>query len=483
MLKKTSIVDLWNKRIQDQLASGEMSEEEADFIRKDLQLDEGENPKKKKKSTSEEKPKTKKAKKPAFINQGLHNTSDKLAVKCDLKQELRRLYDKAVSDEPDLYDEIDIDKALNCDTLVEDENEDLESLIQQLCFNEYIPSDVEMEFVNTMLFSTKVLDNGAEIILFSMYGEMCENELSISQIASAIYFDGEQLRLFTPYEGNGVNTKYKVVLGGERFVLEDDYEEADNETIEYCASQGLGNPLEESVEIQINKDKIMEEINTVLCGKSTNSTKDNKDSSDSNSDFATKVTSKNYGYMKYTYLHRKAFSYYLDKYKDSLSKEEYDELTKRAKYHDLDKQTLYLTWEKDDASAYHNKTARHHLVKRCMKEGKLDKLNHIDILESIFDFECAGLTKPDKPLNAYDTVLKYYSDCQGVYMPYLKKLNMDRSYRAFDEFDLSVISSVEVTPKLILAEVKMYLNDKDKNVYTKLGDKCMSEEMYTEIMK
>jgi hypothetical protein len=118
---------------------------------------------------------------------------------------------------------------------------------------------------------------------------------------------------------------------------------------------------------------------------------------------------KNYDYMKYTYLHRKSLQYYIRKYSYLLTDKEIASLLERAKIHDLDKQTLYLTWDKKKASAYHKSTASHHTVKdRAISDNyTLTEQDRIDILESLFDFECSALTKPDKPLNAYDTVQKY----------------------------------------------------------------------------
>jgi hypothetical protein len=187
----------------------------------------------------------------------------------------------------------------------------------------------------------------------------------------------------------------------------------------------------------------------------------------------------NYGYMEYTYLHRKALVHYIEKHSSKLSPVEKAVLLERAKVHDLDKQTLYLTWNKEDASAFHKKTARHHLVKHFRD---LSYINKFDILESIFDFECAGLTKPDKPLNAYDTVMKYYPECADVYMPVLEKLGMVSSYKAYDVNDLVWLKSIEVNDEVILDEVRDYLCNNIENIYTILGVDCMPKKTYNELM-
>lgn len=176
---------------------------------------------------------------------------------------------------------------------------------------------------------------------------------------------------------------------------------------------------------------------------------------------------KNFEYCKYTYLHRKALIYYI-KTNKYLTKLEREELLKRAKIHDMDKLTLYLFWEKKEASAYHRKTATHHL-----KENTSDyEITELDYLECIFDCECAALTKTDKPLNANDTFKKWYPEYYDKFLPLLKRLHMNSSYCAITDDAINYINSFDITEDILLEEVAIYLAENETNIYTDLKEKC-----------
>ena len=69
--------------------------------------------------------------------------------------------------------------------------------------------------------------------------------------------------------------------------------------------------------------------------------------------------------------------------------------------HDLDKLFLYVLIRNDKkVQSIHRKWSKHHI-----NNGKSG-----DIESSIIDFECARITKPDKPLNARDTIIKFYPE-------------------------------------------------------------------------
>ena len=54
----------------------------------------------------------------------------------------------------------------------------------------------------------------------------------------------------------------------------------------------------------------------------------------------------------------------------------------------------------------------------------------------IIDWECARYTKPDKPLNAYDTLYKYYPQLEEKILPILKELKIDKSkFKDIKEID------------------------------------------------
>lgn len=85
--------------------------------------------------------------------------------------------------------------------------------------------------------------------------------------------------------------------------------------------------------------------------------------------------------------------------------------------HDIEKPFLYLFcfWlNTSKIHQIHQKYNRHH-VRNSLK--KTDD----DLLDTIIDWECARMTKPDKPLNAYDTLIKYYPEYVTSYLPIIKK--------------------------------------------------------------
>ena len=127
----------------------------------------------------------------------------------------------------------------------------------------------------------------------------------------------------------------------------------------------------------------------------------------------------NFNFCKYTYLHRKAFLYCVDKIiKDP---EDRKIMFERAYFHDIDKLVYYQYLEKVDAVELHRSTASHHM------ENDIGK-DYYDYLEAIIDYECAAYTKEDKPLNAYDTIMKYKPKERKNLLKILKDLGMDYSY-------------------------------------------------------
>lgn len=67
-------------------------------------------------------------------------------------------------------------------------------------------------------------------------------------------------------------------------------------------------------------------------------------------------------------------------------------------FHDLDKLILYPFLGKRLTTKIHHAWAGHHY-----KNGDIKNK-----IEAMFDWESARYTKPDKPLDAYDTWKKYY---------------------------------------------------------------------------
>ena len=55
---------------------------------------------------------------------------------------------------------------------------------------------------------------------------------------------------------------------------------------------------------------------------------------------------------------------------------------------------------------------------------KLKAKTHNDFIQMVIDWECARYTKPDKPLNARETLYKYYPNLKSKVLPILKELNL-----------------------------------------------------------
>jgi hypothetical protein len=116
---------------------------------------------------------------------------------------------------------------------------------------------------------------------------------------------------------------------------------------------------------------------------------------------------KNKDRINYTLKHRKAFR--------KVEKELLGYNTIRSLFHDLDKVFLYMIFDYKDVHNFHRKHAHHHDIKAK---------THADFVQMAIDWECAHFTKPDKPLNARDTLVKFYPELTDVMTPILKELNL-----------------------------------------------------------
>ena len=112
--------------------------------------------------------------------------------------------------------------------------------------------------------------------------------------------------------------------------------------------------------------------------------------------------------VNYTWRHKKAFL--------KVEKELFGKNTLRGYLHDVDKLFLYLFLSKETTSNIHRRIARHHVDEMSSLE---------DYKQAMVDWECARYTKPDKPLNAYDTLYKFYPHLEKEILPILKEFNLD----------------------------------------------------------
>lgn len=111
--------------------------------------------------------------------------------------------------------------------------------------------------------------------------------------------------------------------------------------------------------------------------------------------------------IKYTLKHRKAFR--------KLEKKLLGYNTFRSLFHDLDKVILYIIFDYKKVHDFHRAYSRHH---------ELRAKTHNDYIQMVIDWECARYTKPDKPLNARETLYKFYPELESKVLPVLKEFNL-----------------------------------------------------------
>ena len=128
---------------------------------------------------------------------------------------------------------------------------------------------------------------------------------------------------------------------------------------------------------------------------------------------------KNYDRLLYTYKHRKIVEFLAKKFSND------DELLERVKSHDLDKMYSLLFYDKKSIVPVHRKLSSHH-------DNDIPK-TELDYIEMVLDWESARYTKDDKPLNAYDTLYKFYPGLEDKILPILKNFKIDHSTSDKDE--------------------------------------------------
>lgn len=133
--------------------------------------------------------------------------------------------------------------------------------------------------------------------------------------------------------------------------------------------------------------------------------------------------------LLYTYKHRKIVLMLAKKYFNK--KELLDQLEK----HDLDKMFLLLLFDKKIIKDIHRSISSHH-------DNDIPK-TELDYIEMILDWESARYTKEDKPLNAYDTLVKYYPHLEGDILPLLQEMHLDKPNTEKEKDILEYAKSLE----------------------------------------
>lgn len=122
--------------------------------------------------------------------------------------------------------------------------------------------------------------------------------------------------------------------------------------------------------------------------------------------------SNNLNLLKYTYLHRR------EVYRLGNELRVKESLLDSLWMHDIDKLIVYLFRDKQETQNIHRLLNRHHNRNETDKEV---------LVEMLLDWESARFTKPDKPLNAYDTMKKYYPDMETKMLPIIEELGLNHS--------------------------------------------------------
>lgn len=118
---------------------------------------------------------------------------------------------------------------------------------------------------------------------------------------------------------------------------------------------------------------------------------------------------KRFDKIKYTLRHKKAFKEVENKY--------FGKKSKMWILHDVEKPILYLLFGVKLGSKIHRLLSKHHVYSIRKKK---------DWKQMVIDWECARITKPDKPLNAYETMILFYPDTEKYILPILKELGLDK---------------------------------------------------------
>ena len=154
---------------------------------------------------------------------------------------------------------------------------------------------------------------------------------------------------------------------------------------------------------------------------------------------------KNIDKLLYTYKHRKVVMFLGKKYMNN------KELLERLEKHDLDKMYLLLLYQKNELEGVHSSIARHH------DNGK--EKDYLNYVEMVLDWESARYTKPDKPLNAYDTLYKYYPHLEKEILPILKEFNIAKSNLPMEKDVVEYVKTLDnANEKDVKKELIEYIN-------------------------
>lgn len=152
----------------------------------------------------------------------------------------------------------------------------------------------------------------------------------------------------------------------------------------------------------------------------------------------------NFAQVKYSIMHRDVVRLLARKYSND------ENFLKQIEYHDMDKVLLYLQESILSAHRKHLLAIPHHL------ESSIGKSKN-DYIETIIDWDSSRYTKPDKLLNAYQTLKKLYPDYYDVIIPILKELNLDHDDEPIDQDILDYVKNKNYDEEYCLKEIANYV--------------------------
>lgn len=130
-------------------------------------------------------------------------------------------------------------------------------------------------------------------------------------------------------------------------------------------------------------------------------------------------------YMMYTLSHKVALiKVYLGLQK-KIGAEVDERFLKRLIYHDTDKFYMYAVLDKKTASNLHRAYSIHHIDSYMGEDVRYSCTEQNGLFEALLDYECARFTKPDKPLNAYNTIQKIYPEAYQLFKYLLEEYEID----------------------------------------------------------
>lgn len=167
------------------------------------------------------------------------------------------------------------------------------------------------------------------------------------------------------------------------------------------------------------------------------------------------INLKNFEKCIYTYRHRKAIKYLIEKL---IADEQLKTIMlQRAATHDMDKMVMYQVLDYSEAHRIHRAISTHHMTNSIPK-------SYYDYVEAILDYESAGYTKPDKPMNAYDFVVlmrntkKFDEETCKILLGICAELGINKSYSVTEDVGgMDYLNScLEVTEEMIIKELTAY---------------------------